>query len=189
MRARFPMRSLPRRHSIMRLRFRSPCVVVTLLSLFVCAISSFAAADDVPRLDRSNLLQFRDGDGTVRPVRTAAEWQHRRAEVLGSMQRVMGPFPADDRRVPLDVRVEEESAQDGYVRRLITYQSEPGSRTPAYLCIPNDVLAGERRAPAVLCLHPTPPPPPTARSDTKSSSASAAEPADSMPRSWLSAAM
>ncbi len=38
---------------------------------------------------------------------------------------------------------------------MISYQSEPGCRTPAYLCIPDEVLAGKRIARAVLCLHPT----------------------------------
>ena len=42
-----------------------------------------------------------------------------------------------------------------YVRRLITYASEPGGRVPAYLLIPKDVLAGKKKAPAVLCLHGT----------------------------------
>jgi hypothetical protein len=56
----------------------------------------------------------------------------------------------------LDVKVQEEVDVGLYVRRLITYQSEPGSRTPAYLCIPNAVLSGAvSEAPAVLCLHPT----------------------------------
>ena len=31
----------------------------------------------------------------------------------------------------------------------------PSRELPAYLCIPKDVLAGKRRANAVLCLHPT----------------------------------
>jgi dienelactone hydrolase len=41
-----------------------------------------------------------------------------------------------------------------YVRRLISYASEPGSRTPAYLCIPKSALQGTA-VPGVLCLHPT----------------------------------
>jgi dipeptidyl aminopeptidase/acylaminoacyl peptidase len=41
------------------------------------------------------------------------------------------------------------------MRRQITYMSEPGSRVPAYLLIPKQVLAGERSAAGVLCLHPT----------------------------------
>jgi hypothetical protein len=71
------------------------------------------------------------------------------------METVMGRFPGPDRRVALEIVVEEEVEVGSYIRRLITYQSEPGSRTPAYLCIPKEVLAGERQAAAVLCLHPT----------------------------------
>jgi dienelactone hydrolase len=43
-----------------------------------------------------------------------------------------------------------------YVRRLISYASEPGSRVPAYLCIPKAALAvNAEPVPAVLCLHGT----------------------------------
>lgn len=113
------------------------------------------AAEAPARLDRNNLLQYRDANGEVQPVKTPEDWEKRRAEILRGMQAVMGRFPGDDRRVPLDVKVDEEADAGTYVRRLITYQSEPKSRTPAYLCIPKDVLNGKRMAPAVLCLHPT----------------------------------
>ena len=107
-----------------------------------------------PRLDRLNLLQFRDGNGKVQSVNTPADWQKRRAEIVKGMIAVMGRLPGKDRRVDLDVKVEEEVDAGKYIRRLITYQSEPGSRTPAYLCIPKSVLK-KGTAPAVLCLHPT----------------------------------
>lgn len=116
---------------------------------------SWTAAEEPVRLDRNDLLQYRDASGKVQPVTTADDWQKRRAETLRGMQEVMGKLPGKDRRVPLDVKVDEEADAGKYVRRLITYQSEPESRTPAYLCIPKDVLAGQRKAPAVLCLHPT----------------------------------
>lgn len=125
--------------------------VVLMVSLG-CALQAFA---EPPRLDRNNLLVYRDAAGKVRPVRAPAQWQERRAEVLRGMQEVMGKLPGDGRRVPLDPTTEEEVDAGTYVRRLITYRSEPQSRTPAYLCIPKDVLAGKRKAAAVLCLHPT----------------------------------
>ncbi len=53
------------------------------------------------------------------------------------------------------MRVEDEADLGTYIRRLITYASELGCRVPAYLLIPKSALRGERRAPAVLCLHPT----------------------------------
>ena len=114
----------------------------------------FFTLNAAPRLDRLNLLQFRDSNGKVQPVKTPADWQKRRAEIIKGMIAVMGRLPGKDRRVDLDVRIEEEADAGKYIRRLITYQSEPGSRTPAYLCIPKAVLK-KGKAPAVLCLHPT----------------------------------
>ena len=116
---------------------------------------SLTAAEELVRLDRNNLLQYRDASAKVQPVTTPADWQKRRAEILRGMQEVMGKLPSEDRRLPLAVEVEEEADTGTYVRRLITYLCEPESRTPAYLCIPKDVLAGQRKTPAVLCLHPT----------------------------------
>lgn len=116
--------------------------------------SGWTAAADPVRLDRLNLLQFRSGN-EVKPVRTPADWEKRREEIVRGMETVMGRFPGNDRRVALDVKIEDEADAGSYIRRLITYQSEPNSRTPAYLCIPKDVLAGKRKAAGVLCLHPT----------------------------------
>ena len=121
-------------------------------SLLIFSLGLCAA----PRLDRLNLLQFRDVSGKVATVKTPADWQKRRTEILKGMEAVMGRFPGKDRRVKLEVKVEEEVDAGKYIRQLITYQSEPGSRTPAYLCVPKAVF--ERKGettPAVLCLMPT----------------------------------
>lgn len=126
-----------------------------LLPFAAALVCAQAGTAERPRLDRNKLLEYRGADGDVHPVKTTHDWQQRRAAILRAMQEVMGPLPGDDRRASLDVIVTEEADLDSYIRRLITYQSEPHSRTPAYLCIPKDVLAGERKAPAVLCLHPT----------------------------------
>ena len=68
----------------------------------------------------------------------------------------MGRLPGPEKRCPLEMRVEEEVDCGSYVRRAITYCSEPGSRVPAYLLIPKKLLHGKGgRAPAVLCLHGT----------------------------------
>jgi hypothetical protein len=53
------------------------------------------------------------------------------------------------------MKIEEEVDCGSYVRRLVTYASEPESRVPAYLLIPKNVLAGQQKAPAALCLHGT----------------------------------
>ncbi len=124
----------------------------SLWALFLASVLTTFAADRLPRTD---LLQFHDASGKVVNGKTIADWKNRRAEILKGMQSVMGQFPGNEKRVPFDVNVEEETDCGSYVRRLITYQSEPGSRTPAYLLIPKDALSGKRKTQAVLCLHPT----------------------------------
>ncbi len=89
-----------------------------------------------------------------RPVKNAADWPKRRAEILAAAQQIMGPLPGGEKRCALDVQVSEEVDCGSHVRRLLTYASEPGSRTPAYLLIPKTALAG-KPAPAALCLHGT----------------------------------
>ncbi len=109
-----------------------------------------------PRLPRDNLLVYRGPDGAPREARTVAEWGNRRAEILDGMQQVMGRLPGQEKLVPPDVKVEEEVDCGAYVRRLITYASEPGSRVPAYLLIPKRALEKDAQpVPAVLCLHGT----------------------------------
>lgn len=114
-----------------------------------------SSASVARRLDRANLLAYRAEDGAVRLVRSIEDWQKRRAEIVRGMLAVMGPIPDSTRRVPLDVAIEEESDVGSYVRRRITYQSEPGSRAKAFLLIPKSALSGERSAPGVLCLMST----------------------------------
>lgn len=107
------------------------------------------------RLPQDNLLVYRDSQGKLAPVKSIEDWAQRRAEVARGMEEIMGQLPGNEKRCPLDMKIEEEFDGDTYVRRLITYAAEPGSRVPAYLLIPKDVLAGKKQAPAVLCLHGT----------------------------------
>lgn len=109
-----------------------------------------------PRLPRDNLLVFRGENGQAVPVQSTADWQRRRAEIVANMQAVMGKLPGAAKRGDLAVETVEEVDEGTFVRRLITYASEPGSRVPAYLLIPKSALApGAAPVPAVLCLHGT----------------------------------
>jgi dienelactone hydrolase len=110
--------------------------------------------------DKSRLLVVRDDQARERPIRSKEDWARRRAHILANMQQVMGPLPGPERRCPLDIKVTEEVAEQGYVRRKLTYAAEPGDRVPAYLLLPTDetgsVPADKRsRRAAVLCLHQT----------------------------------
>lgn len=129
-------------------------VRVLLLPVFLAFVAG-AWADPPARLPRDKLLLYRGAEGNPLPVKTRADWEKRRAEIVRGMASVMGKLPGKEKRCPLDVKIEEEVDCGTHVRRLITYASEPGGRLPAYLLIPKDVLAGKRKAPAVLCLHGT----------------------------------
>jgi len=108
-------------------------------------------------LSRTNLLEYRGPDGRGVPVQTITDWEKRRAEIVAAFQSVAGPLPRPERHEALDVTVEDETDCGDYIRRSITYSSEPGSKTPAYLLIPRAALEGRVRAHAVLCLHQTHP--------------------------------
>jgi len=132
--------------------FRAAFFVGSSLLLFCGA----ALAEEAPvRLDRTDLLQYRDSTGQLKKATSPEEWAQRKAEILRGMQQVMGPFPGKDRRGPLNVKLIEEVDAGDYVRRLITYEADAGEPTPAYLCIPKAVLQGDKKTQAVLCLHPT----------------------------------
>jgi dienelactone hydrolase len=106
-------------------------------------------------LARTNLLIYRNARGATATVRTPADWQRRRVGILRAMQEVMGRLPGKEKRCPLGVNILSEVDCGSYVRRFLTYTSEPGSRVPAYLMIPKTALSRAVRAPGILCLHQT----------------------------------
>ena len=57
--------------------------------------------------------------------------QNQRAQVLNSMQEVMGPLPDRTSLPSLDVEVIETVRLSGIERRRLTYVSEHGDRVPA----------------------------------------------------------
>lgn len=133
---------------------RFACPGLGLLSWLV--LFGVAPAAEPLRLPRDNLLVYRGEDDKPLPVKTKADWLNRRTEIREGMQAIMGKLPGREKRCPLELKVEEETDCGTYVRRLITYASEPGSRVPAYLLVPKTALAESApRVPAVLCLHGT----------------------------------
>ena len=124
-----------------------------LLALPVSVHAQLAGAP--ARLSRTNLLVYHNARGGVAQVKSKADWEKRRAEILRGMQTIMGPLPGAEKRCPLDAKIEEEVDGGAYVRRFVTYAAEPGGRVPAYLLIPKAALTSGKKFPAVLALHPT----------------------------------
>lgn len=102
------------------------------------------------RLDRENLLIYRDEKGEIRPVQAVSDWLQRKESILSAMQTVMGPFPGEKQRVPLDPSINWEVDEGSYIIRYISYSSDAGERVPAYLLIPKEALHSDTRFPALL---------------------------------------
>lgn len=133
--------------------WRASCALVVLLTAE--AIAQTPATNLQTRLPRDKLLVYRDTNNQPQPVTSKTEWLKRRAEIINGMHMVMGQLPGNQKRCALDMQVVEDVDCGTYTRRLVTYASEPGCRTPAYLLVPKAVLTSQKPMPAVLCLHGT----------------------------------
>ncbi len=137
-------------------------------ALLLCNVT--VAQNDKPAspphyTNHDDLSYYLQPDGSRAPVKTAADWQNRRAHILEGMQEVMGPLPHPKPPVPLDVQVLEEHKHDGYTRRKIAYHTDdPKARIHAWLLLPlppgegrgeGALSVGPHLRPAVLCLHQT----------------------------------
>jgi acetyl esterase/lipase len=74
--------------------------------------------------------------------------------VRAKMELVMGPLPGPERKVPLDVKVVEETKLDGYVRKKLSFAAEKDDRVPAWLLVPDPAKFPGKR-PAALVPHQT----------------------------------
>ena len=103
--------------------------------------------------EHQHLDYYLDSSRNRHTIRTTADWQVRRQHILDNMQRVMGRLPGASFRVPLNVKVIEETRDDKLVRRRISFQSDPYDRVTAWLLF--STATDRQRRPAILCLHQT----------------------------------
>ncbi|MCG8648568.1 MAG: prolyl oligopeptidase family serine peptidase [Pirellulales bacterium] len=104
---------------------------------------------------RDDLLKYVDATGNVRDVTSVEDWNQRRRSVLAAMQSVMGVLPPREGSPP-NAKVLGEVDCGQYVRRQVEYESQPGTMTSAYLCVPKALLHdSSKKSPAIVCLHPT----------------------------------
>ena len=120
---------------------------MTILCLFCLLISSPANSKDAPETIREfftppqfagdfgsyrSPLKFKDGT----PVRTPADWQKRRQEILATWRNLTGFWP------PLiekpEVQYLEQTHRDNFTQHKVTVEIAPGKQTVAgYLLVPD----------------------------------------------------
>lgn len=117
-------------------------------------IGLFEPAAQPPKYsNHRDVRHYLDADGHQHPIQTIDDWMIRRQHIQQHLESVMGQLPGPLQRVPLDVKVTEESRVGTIIRRKLMYQSDATSRVPAYLFIPE--LTTATKLPAVLCLQQT----------------------------------
>ena len=105
--------------------------------------------------EHQNLGYYLDRHQKPHAIKTVADWEIRKRHILENMQKVMGPFPQPEKKVPLDVQVLEEVEFGDLVRKKIAYHTDSKQRQVlAYLFLPK---AQEGKVPGILCLHQTTP--------------------------------
>jgi dienelactone hydrolase len=128
------------------------------LLLTVAILRSVLAAhaigsEEATYREHQDLSYYLDAQGARHPIRSIADWNIRRTQILVQMLAVMGPLPHPVAPVPLDVRILESVSLGPIVRRKIDYHTDsPSRRVSAYLFVPANASA---KQPAVLCLHQT----------------------------------
>ena len=112
-----------------------------------------AIADQITPVEypsRSDLLVYKDEQGTLQPVKTADDWQRRVGHIRESMEAVMGRLPADS-PLPLDIQFGETTTLRHYTRRHVTFTIEQGDRLTGWLLIP-DTATDQTPQAAMICL-------------------------------------
>ena len=130
--------------------------MLVLLAVFVALPLVASAQQNVDSVagECQRLLVYRDAAGKEQPVRSAADWRLRRAQILAGMQRVMGDLPDRQKLPEFDLRVVEEKTEPTFTRLSITIDSGMNDRIPAFVYMPTKKPAGSRSA-AILALHQT----------------------------------
>lgn len=92
------------------------------------------------------------------PVKTAADWERRRADIMVGAQAAMGDLPSRATLPDLNIITESSiTLKDGIVRSKITFSSttvDSSPRIPGLLYVPPSATANNP-APAILASHPT----------------------------------
>ncbi len=119
-----------------------------------CILASRGQESSAPAGSHQSVLWFPGDSGKPAPVKTLADWEKRRAAILAGFEEAAGKLPSREVLPDLDVRAGERLETAHYVRETISFASEPGDRTPAYLYLPKGLKPGERRI-GIVALHPT----------------------------------
>lgn len=104
--------------------------------------------------EKSDLLTYQNPSGEKIPVKSPADWEQKRRQILEDMENGMGELPDRSGLPPLDVQFTDSLKTDRYTRYTISFTVAENEKLPAYLYIPLKKPTSEK-FPAMLALHGT----------------------------------
>jgi dienelactone hydrolase len=90
--------------------------------------------------------------GDCAKITTKAEWEKARKALHDAWMKLLGTPP--EKPDGLDVQIEKTEKLEGYIRQLLSFQTEGDDRLRAYLLTPAGLKKKDKR-PAVVVFHPT----------------------------------
>lgn len=100
------------------------------------------------------LMSYVDNQGKTKEVKSVADWEQRRKEVLENMQKVMGPLPDRNNLPPLNVETLDSKKEENYTRHNIVFTVAENEKVSAYLYEPHQA-GTPKKLPAMVVLHGT----------------------------------
>jgi hypothetical protein len=122
------------------------------LSLKVFSASSRDVSGKYSYAD--SLLTYKNKNGQKVPVKTLADWERKRLQVLAGMQQVMGPLPTMKGLPPLNIQYIDSVKEDNFTCYGIKFTVANNEILPALLYVPHQKGKPKKLA-AMVVLHGT----------------------------------
>lgn len=122
------------------------------ISLNVLSVSPASASGKYSYAD--SLLTYKNKSGQKVPVKTLADWQKKRVQVLAGMQKVMGPLPTMKGLPPLNIQYIDSVKEDSFTCYTIKFTVATNEVLPALLYVPHQKGKPKKLA-AMVVLHGT----------------------------------
>ena len=107
--------------------------------------------------NHSDLTNFPAGDSCSTPIKSIADWEVRRRDIMVGVQALMGELPSRSHLPPLDVQFSTTLTTPSYVRHSLSFIAEHNDqveRTPAFVYAPREA-DDDDAWPTILATHPT----------------------------------
>lgn len=106
--------------------------------------------------DSLGLLVYRNESGQNKIIKTRADWNKKRRQILDGMQKVMGLLPDKMNLPDFNIQVSDSLKEDDHTRYAITFTVAKDETLSAYLYVPHQ-KGPVKKLPAMLVLHGTDP--------------------------------